>query len=328
MDAFGPDPHREAADRARALLDCAVERTPMDGHEGRSGALLERIRLADGQQLIAKRLDPLHDLAMRISNDLAGREFVLWRDGVLDRLPDGVGHAVVAGWNEQRGAMLLLRDVTPALAPDRISRDDYRRILAATTSMHRLFAGEIVPGACPLELRLGVFAPRRLRLHADEHGLAPLVQRGWELFAEVAPGAVVDAVFRIHDDPAPLAKQLTDGGSTLLHGDLWLANIALEAGQVTLLDWELATNGPPALDFIWFLTGNASRVDAGQDDLVDDIREACRPDEDTLRLALLAGLAELGWNKALDAIEHHDPATRARELDDLAWWVRQARAVT
>ncbi len=314
-----------AADRARALLDRAVEREPVHGHEGRSGALLERIRLADGQQLIAKRLDPLHDLTMRISGDLVGREFVLWRDGVLDRLPDAVGHAVVAGWNEPRGAMLLLRDVTPALAPERISRDEYRRILAATTSMHRQFAGETVAAACPLELRLGVFAPHRLRRCGDDHGLAPLVERGWALFAEVAPGPVVDAVFGIHDDPAPLAKQLTESGSTLLHGDLWLANIALEADHVTLLDWALATNGPAALDFVWFLTGNASRVDASHDDLVDDVREVC-PDEDTLRLALLAGLAELGWNKALDAVEHHDPETRARELDDLAWWVRQARA--
>jgi Phosphotransferase enzyme family len=315
-----------AADRARALLDRAVERVPVHGHEGRSGALLERIRLADGQQLIAKRLDPVHDLTMRISGDLVGREFVLWRDGVLDRLPDAVGHAVVAGWNEPRGAMLLLRDVTPALAPERISRDEYRRILAATTSMHRLFAGEPVAAACPLELRLGVFAPQRLRRRTDDHGLAPLVQRGWELFADVVPGPVVDAVLAIHDDPAPLAKRLTSGGFTLLHGDLWLDNIALEAGQVTLLDWELATNGPPALDFVWFLTGSASRVEASHDDLVDDVREVCRPDEDTLRLALLAGLAELGWNKALNAIEHHDAATRAHELDDLAWWVRQARA--
>jgi len=298
----------------------------IDGHEGRSGALLERVRLPDGRQLIAKRLDPLHDLTMRISGDLVGREWVLWRDGVLERLPDGVGHAVVAGWSEPRGAMLLLRDVTPALAPERISRNEYRRILAATTSMHRLFAGETVAAACPLELRLGVFTPHRLRHYADDHGLAPLVQRGWELFAEVAPAPVVDAVFGIHDDPAPLAKQLTAGRSTLLHGDLWLANIALESGSVTLLDWALATHGPAALDFVWFLAGNASRVDASHDDLVDDIREFC-PDEDTLRLALLAGLAELGWNKALDALEHHDPTMRARELDDLAWWVRQARTI-
>jgi len=42
-------------------------------------------------------------------------------------------------------------------------------------------------------------------------------------------------------------------------------------------------------------------------------------------LALLAGLMWLGWNKALDAAEHPDPAKRERERRDLEWWVRKAR---
>ena len=48
-------------------------------------------------------------------------------------------------------------------------------------------------------------------------------------------------------------------------------------------------------------------------------------DERSMRLALLAGLVWLGWNKALDAAEHPDPAIRARETADLDWWVRAAR---
>lgn len=43
-----------------------------------------------------------------------------------------------------------------------------------------------------------------------------------------------------------------------------------------------------------------------------------------MRLALFAGLADLGWNKALDAVEHADGAVRARERADLDWWVAQA----
>jgi hypothetical protein len=44
-----------------------------------------------------------------------------------------------------------------------------------------------------------------------------------------------------------------------------------------------------------------------------------------MHLALFAELADLGWNKALDAAEHDDPAMRARESADLDWWVTQAR---
>ena len=40
--------------------------------------------------------------------------------------------------------------------------------------------------------------------------------------------------------------------------------------------------------------------------------------------ALLAELADLGWNKALDASEHDDPAIRAREALDIQWWLQQA----
>jgi hypothetical protein len=48
-------------------------------------------------------------------------------------------------------------------------------------------------------------------------------------------------------------------------------------------------------------------------------------DEDSMHLALLAGLVWLGWNKALDAAEHPDPAMRRRERADLDWWVARAR---
>lgn len=48
-------------------------------------------------------------------------------------------------------------------------------------------------------------------------------------------------------------------------------------------------------------------------------------DEASMQLSLLAGLVWLGWNKALDAVEHPDPAVRRRERADLDWWVIRAR---
>jgi hypothetical protein len=38
---------------------------------------------------------------------------------------------------------------------------------------------------------------------------------------------------------------------------------------------------------------------------------------------MLAGLAELGWNKALDIAQN--PQIAERERADLAWWVTQVR---
>ena len=62
------------------------------------------------------------------------------------------------------------------------------------------------------------------------------------------------------------------------------------------------------------------------DDLVALQREAAGPayDEAALRLGLLAGITWLGWNKALDIVEHPDPAVRERERVALPWWLHQA----
>jgi len=79
-------------------LDDSVERVPMVDHEGKSGALLERVTLADGRRLIVKSFSPKTDLLMAALGDLVGREYVLWSRGILDRLPPEVGHAVVDGW--------------------------------------------------------------------------------------------------------------------------------------------------------------------------------------------------------------------------------------
>jgi len=49
---------------AGEYLDDAVERVRMTDHEGKSGALLERLTLADGRRLIVKRFSPETDLLM------------------------------------------------------------------------------------------------------------------------------------------------------------------------------------------------------------------------------------------------------------------------
>lgn len=309
-------------------LATAVERTVLAGHDGRSGAALERVRLADGTRLVVKRIASSADLTMRFSGDDAGRELVLWETGVLDRLPSGVGHAVVGGWRDGDEVVVVMRDLGTAVInwDTPFGRPECRRLFAAAASLHAAFAGEPGEGLCPLERRLSLFAPRTLRtVPAGDHPLVDAALAGWERFAEVVPADVADAVSAIHDDAGPLAGQLSARGTTLVHGDLWLVNAAFEGDGVVLLDWSLATEAPGAVEFAIFLMG-ASGVSVSRDDLLDDIRVASadRHDETTLRLALLGSVADLGWNKALDATGDDD-AVRARETAELGWWVDQAR---
>ena len=115
---------------------------------------------------------------------------------------------------------------------------------------------------------------------------------------------------------------------TLCHGDAWLVNIALTDDEVVLLDWALATAGPASLDLVEFTVGCASHVDLPRADVLAAAREACRPlvDDDVWHATVFWALCELGWNKALDATGHPDPAHRVAAGAELDWWVAQADA--
>jgi Phosphotransferase enzyme family len=311
------------------LLDRIVARAPFDGHDGRSGARLDRAVLDDGTRVVVKTAAPGADVAGLVTGD-PGREVWLWRSAVLDRLPAGVGHSIVDAWQDEDGTVVVvMRDLGDAVVGWRgpVSRQTCRRLLAAAATVHRRFAGEHLPRLCPLERRLTALSPALAALDGGGNPLPGLVVRGWELFAEIAPSDVAAAVFAVFEQPGPLASALRRGGTTLLHGDLWLVNVALTPAEVVLLDWGLATAGPPAVELASFLAGNASSVHATREQVIDDFRrlEGDLHDEDTLRLALFGGLVELGWNKALDIATSPDPALRARERADLDWWVAQAR---
>jgi hypothetical protein len=103
--------------------------------------------------------------------------------------------------------------------------------------------------------------------------------------------------------------------------------MAFEPDRLVLLDWAMPTVAPGALDIARFVAGCSSVVEPSREEVLAAYARAAGPayDERSMRLALLAGLVWLGWNKALDAAEHPDPAIREREAQDLDWWVHEAR---
>lgn len=313
----------------RQILERAVERVVLDDHDGRSGARLERVRLDDGTRLIVKRAEPNRDLTMLLTGKQA-RERALWSAGVLDRLPDGVGHAIIAVWDDDGVTVTVMRDLADTVPgwSRVLSRDECGRILQAMTAMHAEFAGNTPAVLCTLELRLTLLSARTMAPLANGPDPLPgLVVRGWQRFTEFVEPELADAVFALHDDPAALAAAMRVGTTTMIHSDLWPVNLALEPDAVVLIDWALATAGPPAMDLAIFLTGAAAHIEPTREELVEEFRQRSGAlcDDRAIRLALLAGLMELGWNKAIDAAEHADPQTRARARADLDWWTQQTR---
>ncbi len=312
------------------LLRDAVERVVLSGHEGKSGAGLERIRLADGRVLVVKTIEPGTDFTIEATGGLPGCEILLWRAGVLDRLPPGVEHALVDAWVEGDATVLVMRDLGDAVLTwdHHLDAGRTRWVMERTAALHRAFLGEAPADVVPLQRTLAVFAPTTARPLAEQGvELMQLVLRGWDLFADLAAADVAEGVFALLDDVTPLRRALEQGPFTLNHGDLATVNMAVEGDALVLIDWAMPTVAPGALDVARLVAGCASVVELGREELLAAYRDAAGPayDAGSERLSLLAGTLWLGWNKALDAAEHPDPQVRARERTDLDWWVGHAR---
>ncbi len=313
------------------ILDDTVERVPIGGNDGRSGASVERVRLGDGRRLVVKRMHPDHDLTMRLTGDSVGREYLLWRDGVLDALPRGIGHAVVAGWQEGGETVLVMRDLGSVMRSwsDVVSWSENDRLMSALVSMHEALRGYQHEALCPLVDRVALLSPVTMRAVTDatDNPLPMLIVRGWERFPELVPDDVVAAVRAVHEVPAAFAARFGAQPCTVVHADAAHVNIGFEEKQVTLLDWALATWGPPALELVPYLTASAASVDVSREEILASYRVAAGDsyDDDAVHLALFLGLVELGWNKALDITENEDRLVRERERADLDWWVTEAR---
>jgi hypothetical protein len=311
-----------------------VQRIPLTGHVGKSGASLERWVLRDGSRVVVKRLTPATDLVMSLTLDRVGREYALWASGLLDRLPEGVGHAVLGGWPEPDGAVLVMRDLDGRVLSwdDRLTAEQctwaMRRLAAMHDSFHGVPLGSWQQALTPLAAQVSLFSPDRLRPHLDDDNPLPrLATRGWELFAQMVEPGVADPVLELLRHPAPLVNALRRCPCTLTHGDLAIVNMAVESDVLVLLDWSMPASAPGAMDVARFVAGCASRVELTREEVIGAYAEAAGPgfSEPAMRLALLAATVWLGWNKALDALEHPDVETREREREDLEWWVGQAR---
>jgi Phosphotransferase enzyme family len=219
--------------------------------------------LDDGRRVVIKLSDPRTDLTARLDEGAEGRELRLWETRVLDRLPASLAHAILAAGRVGEEVVTVMRDLGPHVLSwdDRLTPPELRRVFGAVAALHRAFQGQPPPGLCPLTTRLSLFAPERMRRHLRTGNPLPaLVLRGWELFDDLAPQDVAVEVFDTLSRPERLARALAGAPLALLHGDLWLVNVALGPEDVVLLDWGLATAGPAVLDFVTFVVGSASHI--------------------------------------------------------------------
>jgi hypothetical protein len=320
-------------DVVQGLLDRVVARTPLRFEPGyaNSGAPLEAVVLDDGTRLVVKRFSPTTDLLMRLTND-RGRAATLWTDGVFDRLPPAIDHAVLAAAPDGDGWVLVMRDVGETILDwERIlTRDERRQFLAAMATMHAAFTGERIAGLCSVvDWMMFLSPPVMTTWRGDASGLPDWTLRGWDTFFTAAPHDVADAVAAIHTRPAPLGRELDACEPTLVHGDLCPGNVGLTQDRVVVLDWALATQGPAALDVAAFLATVGWRAGTPPDALLAEVQVAAGEEWDAraLELALLATFVAYGWLHADRLLLRDDPAHRDREQPYWEWWIARIRHV-
>jgi hypothetical protein len=225
--------------------------------------------------------------------------------------------------------VLVMRDLADAVLTwdDRLDRARVRDSMHAVAALHRSFLGAPPVEVPVLHEEVAAFAPTRMQaLLGGENPIPGLSLRGWEHFRSLVPPDLAEAVIGLAEQPATLVSALAEGPVTLAHGDLATVNMAPLDGRLFLLDWALTCAAPGTLDVARFVAGCAHVVDVDNDEVIAIYREAAGPayDDRSMRLALLSGVVWLGWNKALDVVEHPDPAVRAREAEGLAWWLARA----
>ena len=246
-------------------------------------------------------------------------------------------------------------------------------VLDAVARLHAMPWAEYRPTSpdwdwpwCPLPERLLLLSrPFAEQYRAEGNRVGERFLAGWDAFDRRAPRAARDLIERLSADPLPLLDALGRLPRTGLHGDLKLANVApLADGRVALIDWQMMSLAPVAVELGWFLVSNSSSlqrppvvvmaayhaaaVRAASDSLAlgnswltgPSVGPSMERNPDHLPprgldatigdwdaqvdLTWIVGLLLRGWRKGLDAEAGAVLPSGIAAADDLAWWSSHA----
>jgi Phosphotransferase enzyme family len=311
-----------------SVLDRVVRTEPLVS-AGKSGSAIERGWLDDGSQVVLKHADARQDWIMQATDD-DGRIAELWGCGLFEQVPDTVDHAMLDARRAPGGAVIAMRDVTAQLfaepTPSAASREV---LLRSVADLHAALTTFDAPAGslCSLEAYLTFLSPQTCARFAADHEVPRLALEGWARFHEIVDDDVATVIDDVHSDPSSLSNALRARPSTLVHGDLKLANLGVDGRRAVVLDWgTLTTWAPPAVDYAWYLAINTEATGRSHDEMLAEIRavQGTGYDATAESLAFVGAFAQLGWEKALGATSD-DPVVARRERAGLDWWSAAVR---
>jgi aminoglycoside phosphotransferase (APT) family kinase protein len=154
---------------------------------------------------------------------------------------------------------------------------------------------------------------------------------GWDAFDRAADPAARDLIARLASDVSPLLEALGRLPSVLLHGDLKLANVGFRDRSMVVIDWQMVTQAPVAVELGWFLVSNGATLPVPPGAIIERYflsaasRDVELGDWDAqVDLTWIVGLLLRGWRKGLDAEAGTPTGWGASAAEDLSWWSRRA----
>ena len=148
------------ADSVDELLAGATTRESFASSDGKSGVPMERV-VIDGARFVVKHVSVENDWIMRATGDIGCRPLLVWRSGLLARVPPSIDHGFVGVAQESRGAAILMRDVSAGLVPEGdgvIPPEQNLRFLDHMAKLHAaLWGWEDTIGLVPFSSRYSFF---------------------------------------------------------------------------------------------------------------------------------------------------------------------------
>ncbi|HET7703150.1 MAG TPA: aminoglycoside phosphotransferase family protein [Candidatus Limnocylindrales bacterium] len=303
-------------------------------NDGWSGAVMTRLRDAGGRAFILKRDSLERDwIAQATADRPVLREAWFATSGPALPLRARAPH-LGAGLDRATGETgILMPDLGDVLFDwtTALSEDQLDGVLDALATLHAHDWSAAVPAGSgrwtPWRERVMLICrPSLERPGPARDAVGDRLLPGWDAWDRLASPDARAVVGALEADPGPLLEALAGLPSTLLHGDLKLANAGIAAdGAVELVDWQMVMVAPVAIELGWFLVSNVTALPLPPDEVL--ARYWRRRGFDGARendLAILIGLLLRGWRKGADAEAGVVHASGVSATDDLAWWCERA----
>ena len=306
-----------------------VSCVPLHKAEAYSGSRFYRVETNDraGPSYILKRVPPANGSAIPPLSNAINPTVSTWQYGILDQLPSGIEHAVVACSHDDAGYAILMRDMSAGLMPEGkpFTIADHTHFLDTMSALHAAFWSNSRRSEPNLE-------PLRSSYFFTMPGA-----EGWAFVENYLEPDIANVVRTLLQNPQPLYDALLRYPPTLVHNDLWWANLGIVRGEhsrVVMFDWDFATLAPPAVDLAFYIGENTGYLPVSHDAVVEAYRSRLeqrlgdRFDErwwlPQVELSFLGCFLRRGKWILLAASQSTDEQ-RTRLDDELAWWSNYIR---